>query len=595
MAVAYRMWSARTARLLSDWSTWFPDELVGGRAKAPPAVDTGNEVAARLAIAHADHLPLAGACLDTIKCFDSVSLHSLRVLLKFVGAPGFMYRVLDLWASLKRHVWTIDGPTGVCIRADDQKGLPQGDPLAPWALNLVMATWLWSLPHLDLTRVFLDDRCMLHSDASRLTRALAVTAAFDSAFGMRVHPTKSCRFYVGESQDDLTGEWSALPLKVVIKYLGVQLETDPGASFAQGDSRMLAVKAKALRARLLPVAAVRRGLLASYLQGLYAEGVGATKRVTEQLTTAVVQAWWGPTLHPNNHMRSNAITLGLLCPLHRFAPSIVQCWSVLVALGRLLARFHSLGRDLWRIHDDARRGLIGFGRLIGRTLNLLSWSWVAWDVIHTHEGTPMSLPALAQRNNVGNQARHVLRASFRSWWWLHWDGSRTCLQGVGVGIDRERSLQPLHELKCRRLTFGWDGTDLGARYCRFLADALWSRHRLVSAGKVDDPRCRRCGLDDEHTDHFLWGCPANLEFRNRLNDEWRAAAREGSPPFQALPGCLPPSFRQCGVVPVGCSLSDSQIHAVQRYLVAILRIWALDRDTILAEETEPPVFQAAVE
>ena len=93
---------------------------------------------------------------------------------------------------------------------------------------------------------------MLHSDASRLARALAVTAAFDSAFGMRVHPTKSCRFYVGESQDDLTGEWSALPLKVVIKYLGVQLETDPGASFAQGDSRMLAVKAKALRARLLP-------------------------------------------------------------------------------------------------------------------------------------------------------------------------------------------------------------------------------------------------------------------------------------------------------------------------------------------------------
>ena len=280
---------------------------------------------------------------------------------------------------------------------------------------------------------------------------------------------------------------------------------------------MLVVRAKVLRARLLPVAEVRRGWLASYLLGSYAEGVGATKRVSEMLTTAVVQAWWGPTLHPNNHMRSNAITLGLLCPLHRFAPCIVQCWSVLVALGRLLARFQSLGRDLWRIHDGARRGFVGFARLILCMLNLLSCSWLDWDVICTHEGTLISLPTLAQRNNVGNQARHTLRASFWSWWWQHWDGSRNCLQGVGVGIDRERSLQPLQELKCRRLTFGWDGTDLGARYCRFLAVALWSRHRLVAARKVDDPRCRRCGLDDEHTDHFLWGCPANLEFRNRLN------------------------------------------------------------------------------
>ena len=65
-------------------------------------------------------------------------------------------------------------------------------------------------------------------------------------------------------------------------------------------------------------------------------------------------------------------------------------------------------------------------------------------------------------------------------------------------------------------------------------------------------------------------------------------------PFKLCLAALPPSFRQCGVVPVGCSLSNGQIHAVQRYFVAILRIWALDRDAILAEETEPPVFQAAV-
>ena len=124
---AYSANGARGSRL----NSW-----VGGRAHAPPAVDTGNEVAASLAVAYADQLPLAGACLDTIKCFDSVSLHSLRVLLDGVGAPDFLFRVSDLWASLKRHVWTIDGLTGVNIHAGNQK------TLGVWALNLVMATWL---------------------------------------------------------------------------------------------------------------------------------------------------------------------------------------------------------------------------------------------------------------------------------------------------------------------------------------------------------------------------------------------------------------------------------------------------------------------
>ena len=114
---------------------------------------TGNEVSSWLAAAYGDGTFLAGASLDTRKCFDSVSLLSLRVLLRGAGAPFCMFNVLNIWQSLTRHVWTIDGPTGVTIKATVQKGLPQGDPLAPWALNLVMAAWVWSLPKLDLLRV----------------------------------------------------------------------------------------------------------------------------------------------------------------------------------------------------------------------------------------------------------------------------------------------------------------------------------------------------------------------------------------------------------------------------------------------------------
>ena len=146
-----------------------------------------------------------------------------------------------------RHVWT-----------GSQRGLPQGDPLALWALNLVMSSWVWSLPGLDLVRVFLDDRCLLRREVSALSTALRITANFDAAFGMQIHPRKSCRFFVGDPQVDAEGWWGALPLKVVIKYLGVQLETDLGASHSQGDSRVSAVRTKILRARLPPKPLCRR-------------------------------------------------------------------------------------------------------------------------------------------------------------------------------------------------------------------------------------------------------------------------------------------------------------------------------------------------
>ena len=98
--------------------------------------------------------------------------------------------------------------------------------------------------------------------------------------------------------------------------------------------------------------------------------------------------------------------------------------------------------------------------------------------------------------------------------WRKWDGTRVAHGGLAGGVHRvwhrELTLAPFREMSLARDgAFGWDGTDNGARYRRFLADALWSRVRRGHARKVARVRCRLCGLDDEHTDHFLWGCPAN--------------------------------------------------------------------------------------
>ena len=45
-------------------------------------------------------------------------------------------------------------------------------------------------------------------------------------------------------------------------------------------------------------------------------------------------------MHPHNYMRSTALTLGLLAPLHPMDPSMIQCYSAVVALVRLSARSH---------------------------------------------------------------------------------------------------------------------------------------------------------------------------------------------------------------------------------------------------------------
>ncbi|CAE7339892.1 unnamed protein product [Symbiodinium sp. CCMP2592] len=518
-------------------------------------------VSSVLAVAYHEQRPLTGASLDTEKCFDSVSLESVRCLLRQARAPLFMFRVVDLWEPLERHVWLLDGPTGITIRAARQRGLPQGDPLAPWALNLVMATWIWALPKLDLVRVFLDDRCLLHRRVEVLAEGLRITRAFDEAFGLTVHPRKSCRFYVGEAQEDPTHYWSCLPLKVSVKYLGVQLETDPGGSLSNGDARAEAVRAKVVRARLLPQPEVRRTLVASYLQGLYAEGVMMTQLACDRLTTSVVQAWWGPTLNSRNYMRSEAYTLGLLAPLHRMAPVMVQCWSTVVALARLLVQNTLLGQGIWRACFQERR-CIGFARQVRRCLLFLKWQWASWDTLIDSFGHRLHLPDLALRNARGDKAKHICRDRLRAFWWQYWDSSRIAHGGILSGVDRERSLQPLQALRLRKGTFGWDGTDAGARYARFLADALWSRNRRRHAGKVESARCCRCGVEDERTDHFLWGCVANRE-----------AAGSSSWPAEWLPDALPQCLRQCGVVPQvsgreEAPWTDGQLAALQRYFAS---------------------------
>ena len=152
------------------------------------------------------------------------------------------------------------------------------------------------------------------------------TFRFDFLFGLEIHLDKSSRFQIGH-RDSLGAEiWLQSPLKLIF-YLGVQLETAAVSSHVLGDERAETVKAKLFRVRALPHPETRWALIPAYLQGLCSEGVNLSKRATQRLSTVTCQAWWGPTLHLRNWMRSPAHTLWLLGPLHRLAPPAVHLYG----------------------------------------------------------------------------------------------------------------------------------------------------------------------------------------------------------------------------------------------------------------------------
>ena len=162
-----------------------------------------------------------------------------------------------------------------------------------------MATWICNLPPLQTVKVFLDDRCLLHNHLDEFSVALRATYHFDWCFGFATSRDKSSRFYVGPLPDGhFDSTWFDLPLAVSIKYLGTMLDTHPCLPMQLGNQRAHAVKRKMQRARLLPDQKVRHQLLTCYLQGLYADAALASNRSLDSLEAAVVQAWWGPTLHP---------------------------------------------------------------------------------------------------------------------------------------------------------------------------------------------------------------------------------------------------------------------------------------------------------
>ena len=134
------------------------------------------------------------------------------------------------------------------------------------------------------------------------------------------------------------GSWFQLPLKVQLKYFGAVLETQTYLPMHSGSNRALQMHRQLERVRFLPSSLLRQKIITAFLQGLYFDACLIPFRQLNKVTTAVVQAWWGPTRHLHNYMRSVAVTLGVLGPLHVLSPIVFMCYYTVFLLWPGFAR-----------------------------------------------------------------------------------------------------------------------------------------------------------------------------------------------------------------------------------------------------------------
>ena len=219
-------------------------------------------------------------------------------------------------------------------------------------------------------------------------------------------------------------------------------------------------------------------------------------------------------------MRSVAVTLGVLGPLHLLSPIVFMCYYCFLALARLRQKCPLLAHHTWDRRHLPWQKSVGFARQVHRCLQTIGCQCPEPDSMQFAHLEPISLTSLVTPGDKGAACKHQLRDDFRLWWWHNHCAEFPILEGCESGVDRGLTLEPIRAMSQHRSPWcGNDRTD-GARYQRFVANALWSKDRLHHAKKVHSPQCLRCGNDVESVNHLLWDCSANSMAFDRLRRAW---------------------------------------------------------------------------
>ena len=564
--LVYRVWAAVRTKDLCEWQeTWIHDSQNAYR-RGKRSVDPAWSSAASAEHAWLGHFHRVGFSLDLAKAFGRVP-H--QILYNLLVASGLPCNFCDTWlGAITGAIKHLKSAYGLGRAYHVNRGLPQGDALACFGMNLLMSVWSRAVAaECDVSvRSFADDATVesQNRDAETavgdLQDAITVTEEFTTLSNQKPNVQKCFAWSTTRRGCKALASLQLLgqPLlqKTHAKDLGCQALYSGPARIAVLRSRFQKARKAALRVRCAPLRLEEKAhlvtgaacSLATY--GLETCPVG--DGVLSRLRSAVVLALWG--FH--RRFRSAHAVLLLFTQSHLTDPFQAQMCQSFLTLQRCLIRDPAVANawEAWWQKASLRtarpRGPV---TLLWKLASCLNWTWVSPWVIRIHTGVDESLVHISP-----DEFAHHLRDAARIWCWKQAFALHKHFDGVQhVGVDRVATLHMCDKgalsTHCLRLLRS------------ILVDAVWSLSRLFQAGRVDTSACT-CGHDHQDAVHFFWGCPLLVDLKAKHS--LLMSVRETFGPW-------PPCLELCGLVPADLEVPQHtrlQVAVlVQSYLLDVLR------------------------
>lgn len=583
--LVYRAWAAVRAQDLCDWQEQWAHASQWGYRRGKRSVDPAWTSSAAAEHAWLCHSHRVGFSLDLAKAFDRIP-H--KILYHLLVASGVPVNFCDTWLGAIRGAKKyLKSAYGLGRAFHVNRGLPQGDALACFGMNLIMSVWSRAVTSEVpvAVRSFADDATIEVEDpdpgvaVDNLQSAITITEQFTSLSGQLPNIQKCFTWATSKrgrkALADVTMHGKTVKQRAHAKDLGCQALFFGPPRNGVLQSRFQKARKAAFRVRCAPLRLDEKThlvtgsacALATYGIETCPIGDGACKR----LRGSVVAAIWGL----RRQFRSAHAILLLFTQSHLTDPIQAQMCQSFLTLQRCL-RSDPVMVASWESWWHTASLRIGRPRgpitLLWSLLSRLGWSWLTPWSLCTHDNTEIDLLTI-DTDAFG----HLLRDAARRWAWQEAFSLHKHFDGVQhAGVDRAATLYlcnlGLLSPPCLRMLRS------------ILVDAVWTLSRLCHAGRAASSLCS-CGQHQD-TEHFFWSCPELAELQSKHSALF--TLRAGAGPW---PKCL----ELCGLVPAEFRVPDHSrqqlAFLVQSYLLDVVRrSWELGwpDDTPDVPKVKPP-------
>lgn len=488
----YRWWASTWAscNIIKDWRhDLLPPEICGG-----PSSPGSEWIASKLS----DALPRYGflCTVDYSLAFDHVDGYVACQALKQAGVPAGLHKILlHQWTNQRRLLqWQQSTRTEILT---PKLSIPQGDPLSPMTLNLIMAAGHAFVQqdtpapaHHRLQAIYMDDRTWVTSSPQLLIDTLQSWTGFSNAMGLKENPGKTQLTYsCGEAKKQLYDYLEVQPhlrQKMLDSAVILGICTIGTSSKLHPKERTRLEEGKKLCARIgkLPVAhhlkleTIRCLAISKSAYGWVNKTPPKTvmENFNKKARTAL-KSFRGGCIH------LRALLVGATSSLDM----VIGSRQVLLYLQRKTTeRWNSFMEQSSFLATQAKKFLHSTG-----------WNQVGNTWRHAHVAEWMVPPQLPP-NDRGAIA-HKLREGWRA---MHWDLFR-------YGPRREAALlrdQPFNPSRfevARQVASNCYGTAFGIMCGAFLSPALHAQRPDVGLEHAACPFCPQPMADHNH---IFWQC-----------------------------------------------------------------------------------------